>query len=335
MASKLRDKLAGIFALIEYVQLRGEVLLSTLATEFSIPEDALRELLERISTIDAPHLDLDALPVVDFDLLDSGVVAFNSVPEVEVFSFTVEEAQALLVSLALLDGTFTGQQAETARQLRTKLRNQFELPDWQPLVQVVGATDKVRDVVSAALQSGKWLSFSYVANSGNITNRAVKPLALSIQSGHEVLTAWCQTAGEDRSFRLERMRSVEVFDFAAGAEGASAFSVAVSNADSAADTDADSDTGSATDQVKRRYPKVKVKFTTMPEPLVEAAVAISESPDGVEATFRVLDRKWLETQLHLYADLVVEVSQTAVALSVQQRSRTALELYDLFAQKYS
>lgn len=331
MASKLRDKLAGIFALIEYVQLRGEVLLSTLATEFSIPEDALRELLERISTIDAPHLDLDALPVVDFDLLDSGVVAFNSVPEVEVFSFTVEEAQALLVSLALLDGTFTGQQAETARQLRTKLRNQFELPDWQPLVQVVGATDKVRDVVSAALQSGKWLSFSYVANSGNITNRTVKPLALSIQSGHEVLTAWCQTAGEERSFRLERTRSVEVFDVAAGAAGASADSVAVSNAD----TDADSDTGSATDQVKRRYPKVKVKFTTMPEPLVEAAVAISETPDGVEATFRVLDRKWLETQLHLYADLVVEVSQTAVALSVQQRSRTALELYDLFAQKYS
>lgn len=331
MASKLRDKLAGIFALIEYVQLRGEVPLSTLATEFSIPEDALRELLERISTIDAPHLDLDALPVVDFDLLDSGVVAFNSVPEVEVFSFTVEEAQALLVSLALLDGTFTGQKAETARQLRTKLRNRFELPDWQPLVQVLGATDKVRDVVSAALQSGKWLSFSYVANSGNITNRAVKPLALSIQSGHEVLSAWCQTAGEERSFRLERMRSVEVFDVAAGAEGASADSVAVSNADSAAD----SVTSSATDQVKRRYPKVKVKFTTMPEPLVEAAVAISETPDGVEATFRVLDRKWLETQLHLYADLVVEVSQTAMALSVQQRSRTALELYDLFAQKYS
>lgn len=310
MAIKNRDKLAGIFALFDYVQNRGEVPLNELATEFDMTAEEMRELLERISTIDSPHLELADLPVVDFDLLEDGVVAFHSLPDLAVFNFTVEEAQALLISLNLLEVSLSGRELEAAQTLKTKLRNHYDLPDWGNSFQVVTSQNSAKPTVTLALRDNQWVSFTYCNSQGEVSQRLVKPLSLSMKSGHELLTGWCFAAKTERTFRLERMRETQVVPAPVGENEMS-----------------------VVEDSKKRYPKVKVTFSQLPEPLAEAAVEVRQTPHGVEASFRLLDRKWLETQLLVYADLVKEVSLVELALNVQQRSREAIQLYDLFKQK--
>lgn len=312
MATKLRDRLAGIFALIEYVQLRGNCSLAQLANHFGMDPQDLRSLLTQLSVIDLPHLELDDLPVVDFDLLDEDQVEFLSVPDIQVFSFSRTEAQVLLLGLQLLLPSLPADRVAGCLSLQRKLIDYYQLTDYGQYLEVVAnpRLTQYQQLLSRAMAAQGWVSFSYQNASGEVSQRTLAPQELEVLSGNLVVRGLCQASGQTRSFRVSRMKDLRPVDSPkAGTETI----------------------GEASK--RKRYPQVQLVLEQLPESLKEAALQVKETESGVVLTLRVLDSHWLQTQLLLHADLVKDCSDQTLFAETSLKAQRSLQLYDLFRAK--
>jgi proteasome accessory factor C len=69
------------------------------------------------------------------------------------------------------------------------------------------------EVVQEAVETGRQLAISYYsASSDRVTERIVDPIRLFATEGHWYLDAWCEGAGDERRFRVDRINSAEVTD---------------------------------------------------------------------------------------------------------------------------
>ena len=66
------------------------------------------------------------------------------------------------------------------------------------------------ELIKAALQENKLLTFSYIAHHGNQTMRTVEPYQLVLKSSHWYLQGYCHTRDDFRLFRLSRMSNLQV-----------------------------------------------------------------------------------------------------------------------------
>ena len=66
------------------------------------------------------------------------------------------------------------------------------------------------ELIKAALQENKLLTFSYIAHHGNQTMRTVEPYQLVLKSSHWYLQGYCHTRNDFRLFRLSRMSNLQV-----------------------------------------------------------------------------------------------------------------------------
>jgi len=64
----------------------------------------------------------------------------------------------------------------------------------------------LQGVVAAAIDAGEVLDVDYVAGSGEASCRTVRPYALSPHRGSWYLSAYCESARADRTFRVDRIR---------------------------------------------------------------------------------------------------------------------------------
>ena len=63
--------------------------------------------------------------------------------------------------------------------------------------------------VRAAIRAERKLRLDYVDKRERSSRRTVWPIAIGFFTGSEVLAAWCETRGDFRHFRLDRIRGVE------------------------------------------------------------------------------------------------------------------------------
>jgi proteasome accessory factor C len=68
----------------------------------------------------------------------------------------------------------------------------------------------VSDAVTAGLAQGRALRLAYVSATGEPSERVVDPMRVLALDGRGYLEAWCRRAEAVRTFRLDRMESVEV-----------------------------------------------------------------------------------------------------------------------------
>lgn len=66
------------------------------------------------------------------------------------------------------------------------------------------------EIVKAALQESKLLSFEYIAHHGNKTARTVEPYQLILKSSHWYLHGYCRKRNDYRMFRLSRMSNLQI-----------------------------------------------------------------------------------------------------------------------------
>lgn len=312
MAIKLRDRLAGIFALIEYVQLRGGCDIAEVAEQFAMDLQELEAMLVQLSVIDLPHLDLDDLPVVDLDLLaDDGIVDFMSVPDVRIFNFTEAEARGLALGLRLVLPTVIDSELRGCLSLLQKLEAHFALEDFSQYIEVVTNPQlkAYQQLLAATVEQSARVQFTYVNAAGQLTERVMKPERLEVQGGNLLVFGHCYLSGETRAFRVSRMKDLQHFsgEF----------------------------TGEALVKVvkQRRFPQVKVLLEQLPESYAEAALQVREKESGVEVTLRVLNPAWLKTQLLLHADLVKACSNETLLEQVRAEAEQTRQLYDLLEAK--
>lgn len=66
------------------------------------------------------------------------------------------------------------------------------------------------ELIKAAMQESRLLSFAYVAHHGNQTVRTVEPYQLVLKSSHWYLQGYCHKRNDFRLFRLSRMSNLQV-----------------------------------------------------------------------------------------------------------------------------
>lgn len=66
------------------------------------------------------------------------------------------------------------------------------------------------EIIKAALQKNKLLSFEYIAHHGNKTARTVEPYQLVLKSSHWYLQGYCHKRNDFRLFKLSRMSNLQI-----------------------------------------------------------------------------------------------------------------------------
>ena len=75
-----------------------------------------------------------------------------------------------------------------------------------------GRTAQVLAAVRSALRDRRRLHLAYVSATDTPSERDVDPITLESDGSHMTLVGWCLSAKAERSFRLDRITSVEVLD---------------------------------------------------------------------------------------------------------------------------
>lgn len=134
--------------------------------------------------------------------------------------FSTADLSALLMGLSSLSGMVQGDEmahalakvrsfipADKAKDIELKV-NQIciDLSPWMGS----GNTQSYIEMIKAALQENKVLSFEYIAHHGNKTARTVEPYQLVLKGSHWYFQGYCLKRNDYRLFRLSRMSNLQV-----------------------------------------------------------------------------------------------------------------------------
>lgn len=134
--------------------------------------------------------------------------------------FSTADLSALLMGLSSLSGMVQGDEmahalakvrsfipADKAKDIELKV-NQIciDLSSWMGS----GNTQSYLEMIKAALQENKVLSFEYIAHHGNKTARTVEPYQLVLKGSHWYFQGYCLKRNDFRLFRLSRMSNLQV-----------------------------------------------------------------------------------------------------------------------------
>ncbi|MBW8319770.1 MAG: YafY family transcriptional regulator [Arenimonas sp.] len=137
--------------------------------------------------------------------------------------FSVEETEAIVLGLALLERTADTALKQAARRVNGKIAAAVPEPlrrvldskalhAWGSIAPVPEGIDLAE--VRAAIRDERKLLLDYRDEFGNATERAVRPLALVYYSEMAVIVAWCELRKAIRNFRADRVedcRPLETF----------------------------------------------------------------------------------------------------------------------------
>lgn len=132
--------------------------------------------------------------------------------------FSVEETEAIVLGLALLERTADTGLKQAARRVNAKiaaavpepLRQVMEsnaLHAWGSVAPAPEGVDLA--MVRAAIRDERKLLIDYRDELANATERTVRPLALVYYSATAVIVAWCELRRAIRNFRADRVEDCQ------------------------------------------------------------------------------------------------------------------------------
>ena len=132
--------------------------------------------------------------------------------------FSVEETEAIVLGLALLERTADTALKQAARRVNAKIAAAVPEPLRQVLesnaLQAWGSVAPAPEgidlaVVRAAIRDERKLLVDYRDEWGNATERTVRPLALVYYSATAIVVAWCELREAIRNFRADRVEDCQ------------------------------------------------------------------------------------------------------------------------------
>lgn len=141
---------------------------------------------------------------------------------------TIEETEAIVVALALLERTGDTGLKQAARQVNRKisavvpapLTERFStnaLQAWGTVARPPGAVDL--GLLRAAIRDEQKLRLDYRDEQGRASLRTIRPMALIYYSQTTNVVAWCELRQAIRNFRAERIERCEALDVFFRGEG--------------------------------------------------------------------------------------------------------------------
>ena len=134
--------------------------------------------------------------------------------------FSTADLSALLMGLSSLSNMVRGDDlvhalakvksfipADRAKDIELKANQVYiDLSSWMGNSNI----QPYLEIIKAALQESKLVSFEYVAHHGNKTARTAEPYQLVLKSSHWYLQGYCHKRNDYRLFRLSRMSNLQM-----------------------------------------------------------------------------------------------------------------------------
>ncbi|MFK4767863.1 helix-turn-helix transcriptional regulator [Rhizobium sp. ZW T2_16] len=134
---------------------------------------------------------------------------------------SIEETEAIVLALALLDRTGDTELRRAAKRVNRKIAAVVPEPlartfsadalhAWGTIAPAPDAVDLA--LVRRAIRDEQKLLIDYRDEPGNLTNRAIRPIALIYYSQTANIVAWCELRNAIRNFRADRVTHCEARD---------------------------------------------------------------------------------------------------------------------------
>lgn len=192
----------------------GEVAAAGLMERYGLDEKALGEAVDLLTLVN-----FGAGAYAMYAELDGDVVRVDAWPDGEVFRRPARlsplEAKALLLALDLVGPLVAATASSDLDSVRAKLTEGFG-GYGSPTVPATAPTSSEQHVLAeltTAMREQRLLQIEYYTQGrGELSKRNVEPLRLQRLKQHWYIVAWCHKADDVRSFRLDRIKSLEVLD---------------------------------------------------------------------------------------------------------------------------
>ena len=206
-----QENLVLFLALIPYVMDRGEVSVQEAADTFGRHPDDITKAVELIACSGIPgetsaYLHADLFDI-DWDLfVNDGIIRFeNTIVIDSPPGFSAREMSALIAGLQ-----YVAQHPAWAG--RSDVHTLLEkLSRTTPTLVVKGAAPtETIDQLASAIDAATQVVMSYVNKRGERITRTVDPIAVDSRDGVWFFRAWCHTRQALRTFRVDRIESIDV-----------------------------------------------------------------------------------------------------------------------------
>ena len=230
------DQLTRLLALPAWVAEHPGVTLTEAAKHFGVTPAVIERDINTLWVSGLPggmHGDLVDFDAVDFD---AGRLRLSEPLGLDrPVRLTRQEAISLLMALRVLTDLLADDEASapviaSTQQAVTALLatgaptddgdaqdDPGSVPSVGPIPEHAGRsshTSRVLAAVRSALRDRRRLHLIYVSATDTPSERDVDPITLESDGSHMTLVGWCLSAKAERSFRLDRITSVEVLDVA-------------------------------------------------------------------------------------------------------------------------
>jgi len=304
MSESALDRTARALDLIPYLLEHQGISIAELAQVFGVTEKQMNDDLILIHMCGLPGY--TPLELIEMYYEDGYVTVSDPQSLTKPRSMNRSEITSLLVSLDLLKSLRSDAIADEIEELKIKLRKSLSFEN--PYVVVSDSKNsEIVEKLEQAIAKGNALKIIYLSGSKDeSTERLILPLEIYQANSNTYLSAWCQTSKGDRTFRLDRIVSVEN----------SANDVMVVNSSEA--------------EKKDSALNIELFIAKSARNFIEENSSIIESTaegDGFRVKLHPIDLDWLARTILGFGSGIEVISPTILAVQVKERAQAIKAAY--------
>ena len=304
MSESALDRTARALDLVPYLLEHQGISIGELAQVFGVSEKQINDDLILIHMCGLPGY--TPLELIEMYYDDGYVTVSDPQSLKKPRSMNSSELTSLLVSLDLLKSVRSDSISHEIEALKIKLKSSLSFEN--PYVVVVDSKNsEMVEKIEAAIAKGNALNIVYLGGQKDeTTERLILPLEIYQANNNTYLNAWCQTSMGDRTFRVDRVLSLET-----------------SNGSAINYTP-------ASQQHKTGFSNVELVISKEARHFIEENRAIIESVedgDVFQIKLHPIDVEWLTRTIIGFGSGIQVVAPKALSTDIQDRARAIRALY--------
>jgi proteasome accessory factor C len=209
MSENSRARVARLLGIVAYLEDNGPTSFDELADHFGVSREQVAKDIDQLWLVGRPGGFANDLIDFDSDSFDSGIAMITNTQGASQVRLGPREGVALVAALSAIVG------AGVAPRAASSALAKITAALGEEAVTVVGRPDASAGTaldLATAIHEGVVARLDYVDAADRRTLRDVEPHRIVTIDGAPYLECWCRRAGDYRTLRIDRMRSVEVTD---------------------------------------------------------------------------------------------------------------------------
>lgn len=205
-------RLSRLLALVPWLEQHPGVSISEAAAHFGIQAEELEQDLWLTICCGLPGHGPDQLIDIQFWDEDGSIHVIDAQTLDRPLRLNPAEAMSLLVGLRLLAQVPGDHDRAALASATAKLEAAADVAQGAAYV-LEDSLETTLAALTQAISENRSIRLVYAgASRDEVTERIIEPTEIVQHGGRSYLSAWCREAGARRTFRLDRMRAVEVLD---------------------------------------------------------------------------------------------------------------------------